>query len=213
MGHGYIGDGYGTDGGPDRDRDRARDDDRRGDWRGEPRGEWRDRDRNRGEHSPFMLEGRERDRDRNRDRDRDRGFVSRTADQARDWFREDEHDYRPSGEGRRFSGHQDDHYLNWRRQHMDALDRDYRDYCRERQQQFHQGFDSWRRNRQSAGGPQRSGGQSDELELTTALHMDGSGAGDTDASNAPQGTVDPVSTATLGTNNSENSHTDVGRRR
>jgi hypothetical protein len=30
---------------------------------------------------------------------------------------------------------------------MAQLDRDYADYCREREQQFHSDFDSWRRNR------------------------------------------------------------------
>ena len=239
MAHGYLGDGYGKNGmrDPDRGPDDDRRGDWRGEQHGgEPRGEWRDRDRDRdrardeGDRSRFMFEGRDRDRDRERSdhRDSDRGFFSRTADEARDWFREDEHDYRPSSQhredrsrwsgderhsrqqpsGQRVSSHQDDHYLDWRQQQMDALDRDYQDYCRERQQQFHQDFDSWRRNRQSgSGGSQWSPKQMEELELDE--RMDGSGRDDTDASNAPRGTVDPVATATLGTNNSENST--VGR--
>jgi hypothetical protein len=42
-----------------------------------------------------------------------------------------------------------DHYRNWRDRELSKLDRDYEDYCREREQQFNQDFDSWRRNRQS----------------------------------------------------------------
>jgi len=43
---------------------------------------------------------------------------------------------------------QDDHYRSWRDRQMGQLDTDYADYCREREQQFNQDFDSWRRNRQ-----------------------------------------------------------------
>ena len=32
---------------------------------------------------------------------------------------------------------------------LSELDRDYEDYCREREQQFHSDFDSWRRSRSS----------------------------------------------------------------
>jgi hypothetical protein len=239
MAHGYLGDGYGKYG--DRDPDGGRDEDRRGDWRGEWRGEqpgrWRDRDREdeyrgqrRGEPDRgwperdrgFMFEGRG-------DRGDDEGFFSRTADQARDWFRQDEHDYRPErpyqGRGRpqgqqgsRFGSHQDDHYLSWRQQQMDALDRDYQDYCRERQQQFHQDFDSWRSSRpprSAGGGSQPSGAamgqQPGELELTAQHDMAGRSGGSTDPSNAQGSTTAPESSATLGTNNSENSTT--GRRR
>ncbi len=202
MGHGYIGDGYGLDGGPDRDR--GRDDDRR-DWRGEQRRDWSDRER-----GPFMFDRddprRDRARYRNSDRfegrDDDRGFFSRTADDARDWFREDEHDYRPTSDARRTSSHPDDHYLRWRQQHMDALDRDYEDYCSERQQQFHQDFDSWRRNRQagSSSGSQPSGQELEELELSD---RDMTGTGNTVAG------ANPTSEATLGTNTPENSHTNL----
>ena len=48
-----------------------------------------------------------------------------------------------------FGSSQDDHYRSWRDRQMSELDRDYEDYCRERQQQFHSDFDSWRRNRSS----------------------------------------------------------------
>ena len=49
-----------------------------------------------------------------------------------------------------FSSHQDDHYRSWRDRQMEALDRDYEDYCREREQQFHSDFDNWRSNREQA---------------------------------------------------------------
>ncbi|HEX6409980.1 MAG TPA: hypothetical protein VFZ88_05245 [Sphingomicrobium sp.] len=48
-----------------------------------------------------------------------------------------------------FGSSQDDHYRSWRDRQMSELDRDYDDYCREREQQFHSDFDSWRRNRLS----------------------------------------------------------------
>ncbi|HVM37971.1 MAG TPA: hypothetical protein VM265_06265 [Sphingomicrobium sp.] len=41
-----------------------------------------------------------------------------------------------------------DHYLRWRERQIAELDRDYQDYCREREQSFHQDFDSWRQSRQ-----------------------------------------------------------------
>ena len=42
-----------------------------------------------------------------------------------------------------------DHYRSWRDREMAKLDKDYADYCREREQQFNQDFDSWRSNRSS----------------------------------------------------------------
>ena len=41
----------------------------------------------------------------------------------------------------------DDHYRSWRDRHLSDLDRDYRDYCREREAQFHRDFDDWRRQK------------------------------------------------------------------
>ena len=82
MAHGYLGEGYGKNG--MRDPDDGRRNDERGDWRD------RDRSRDDDDRGRFMFEG------SNRDRDDDRGFFSRTADETRDWFRDDEHDYRTS---------------------------------------------------------------------------------------------------------------------
>lgn len=49
----------------------------------------------------------------------------------------------------KFGSSQDDHYRSWRDRQMSELDRDYDEYCREREQQFHQDFGAWRSNRQS----------------------------------------------------------------
>ena len=90
--------------------------------------------------------------------DRDRGGRG-----AQDRFREDDRQYRNTHEDRwasrdameaatrrsqrNFASHQDDHYRSWRDRQMEALDRDYEEYCREREQQFHRDFDSWRQPR------------------------------------------------------------------
>lgn len=50
-----------------------------------------------------------------------------------------------------FGSSQDDHYRSWRDIQLQQLDQDYDDYCREREQQFHSDFDSWRRNRPNTG--------------------------------------------------------------
>ena len=148
--------------------------------RGEDRDRWRDEDRERGR--------RERDPG---NRDRDRGFMLTGGDRFRsggDWER-----------GlRNFRSRQDDHYLSWRDKQMEALDRDYADYCREREQQFHQDFDSWRRSRRGnpeplQAGMTQTGLSSDptgELQLTA------------DEAVAPATGPDPMATATLGTSSS-----------
>ena len=149
-----------------------------------------------------------------RDEDRERGSVDR-RDLDRDWRGErrfmfgDEDRGRFSERGmsqygreqggysrgrRSFSSPYDDHYRSWRDQQMQALDRDYEDYCREREQQFHQDFDSWRRQRQAnqphlQAGMTQSGASGDPagtLELTREQ-----------TSRRP--TPDPTATATLGT--------------
>lgn len=49
----------------------------------------------------------------------------------------------------RFGSHpHDEHYSEWRRQQMNALDRDYDEYRRENRDKFHNEFSSWRTNRQ-----------------------------------------------------------------
>jgi len=74
-----------------------------------------------------------RDKDRDRDREQESfGYGSAMGGTM-------------GGFGNQTSGSsQDDHYRSWRDRQMSELDRDYEDYCRERQQQFHSDFDSWR---------------------------------------------------------------------
>jgi hypothetical protein len=51
-----------------------------------------------------------------------------------------------AGYGERGAGH-DPHYSQWRQRQLDALDRDYDEYCREHQSRFDQEFASWRERR------------------------------------------------------------------
>lgn len=98
-----------------------------------------------------------------------------------------------------FSSQQDDHYRSWRNRQMEALDRDYADYCREREQQFHRDFDSWREKRSGKKrNPQISAEEVMELDDSARL------------STQPQSEPEPVAEATLGTNNREN--VEPGRR-
>ena len=46
----------------------------------------------------------------------------------------------------------DDNYRQWRDRQIRQFDSEYEDYCRERQQQFEQDFDSWRGSRLTEGG-------------------------------------------------------------
>lgn len=96
---------------------------------------------------------------------------------------------------RHFSSSQDDHYLSWRDKQIDALDRDYADYCREREQQFHAEFDAWRNRRRTNPEPLQAGmtqtGQSSDISGTLELSSE--------AEVRPQPQPDPVDTATLGT--------------
>jgi hypothetical protein len=168
MAHGYLEDGYGMHGDSDSDRGEHRHDWRERNWRS-GRDDWRDRDRG------AIFGGRER--------------GSREG-----YGREHGFDY---SEGRRsFSAHPDDHYRSWRDRHMSELDRDYADYCRERETQFHRDFDDWRTRKYGNPQPLRTG-------------MTGSGlshdpTGETQAAeNASAPTTaetDPTAAATLGTN-------------
>ncbi|MFL6786586.1 MAG: hypothetical protein ACJ8E0_09995 [Sphingomicrobium sp.] len=111
---------------------------------------------------------------------------------------------------RNFSSHQDDHYRSWRDQQMGALDRDYEDYCREREQQFHQDFDSWRQNRQAQGlRAQPMPGQGIQSQGVQGSHNRQAGSSDSvmeldnpahSAAGAVSGTPTPMEEATLGTN-------------
>jgi hypothetical protein len=202
MAHGYLGDGYGTHGeiDPDResDSDRGRmqrgDDNRVRGWR-----EARDRD-DRGVGRGFAFAGDRNDpSERSWQRDREqrwpedrwpeqRGRADSYNRQAQDWSGQ----HRPSA-------HPDDHYRSWRERHMSELDRDYEEYCRECEQQFHRDFDNWRQNRgQRDNGTKATAADAGELELTHERAL-------ADDANTPS----PIDAATLGTNNSAN--TIIGR--
>ena len=188
--HGYLGDGFGAHGEIDPDRDDDRD---RG--RKERDRDWRDRDRG------LMFGDRQQDQYRDDDPRSERyrrdegygGFRSHyRGGREQDRF-EDRGSY---SEGRRrYSSNPDDHYRSWRDRQMQALDRDYEDYCREREQQFHRDFDSWRNQRHGNPEPLRTG------MTQTGLSHDPTGEMQLteDAALDPQNTTDPMGTATLGT--------------
>ena len=70
---------------------------------------------------------------------------------------------------------EDQIYRNWRDRQIKQLDREYQDYCREREQQFHQEFDQWRRNRR------QNENRADELQLGSA----GSGTRELESGSQP----------------------------
>ena len=124
----------------------------------------------------------------------------RDADRERSWR---ERDLGDRDRDRRFmfgdrGSSSDEYYLSWRDRQMEALDRDYAEYRREREQQFHQDFDAWLRHRHEnvpplQTGMTQSGLSSDptgELQLT-----------EDEAITSPSG-PDPMATATLGTSTS-----------
>lgn len=197
--HGYLHDTYDNDDfgrGDDRERGAWRDEER--DWRDHPRDRWSGRDhgdRGRG----FMFD--ERDRDRSREHS---AFSSPSPDHARRLFRDDDRHSGADqwrGSGGRFSASSDDHYRSWRDRQIEALDRDYADYCREREQQFHSDFDSWRRGRENRGetgqNQSRQRQSSEEVMDLDNPMIEGSGE-------IAGATTSPMGAATLGTNNSEN---------
>jgi hypothetical protein len=211
----------------------------RGSNRDYDRGYGRDYDRDRG----FMFDDQDRNRDRDRgsdrgsDRDGGRGFFERMGDQARSWTGDDDRDHRSdrgawenngdwpqrnrgmsgSNESRgNVSNHPDDHYRSWRDRQMQALDRDYADYCREREQQFHSEFDSWRQNRQQQQGSgqnqqQAQGGGQNQDELLLAESRSAE-TGSTAPADQMTTTPSPEGEATLGTNNPANAGTGRGGR-
>lgn len=143
--------------------------------------------------------------------DRDRGMSHYGREHGYGGF---QGDYGPSGRNqggfggrgdwerapRGFRSRQDDHYQSWRDRQMDALDRDYADYCREREQQFHQDFDQWRQNRQSNRQP-----------LQTGMTQTGTSEPVMELNQPAEGTTSPTGEATLGTNSDPNEGTARGR--
>ncbi|HET7604700.1 MAG TPA: hypothetical protein VFK28_01350 [Sphingomicrobium sp.] len=198
MAHGYLGDGYGTHGeidpDSDADRDRMHRNDEGRDRASRERPDWDDRDRGFAFGADHTRRGGRDWRDDQAQRwpqnrwPEQRGRADSYNRQAEDWSGQ----HRPSA-------HPDDHYRSWRDRHMSELDRDYEEYCRECEQQFHRDFDSWRQNRgQRDNGTKAAAAETGELELTQDRALAGQG-------NTPS----PIDAATLGTNNSAN--TIIGR--
>lgn len=151
-----------------------------------------------GVHGEFDPDrGDERGRDwRGTDRDRGRmfgGWDQGTSSERRwsDLNRRGEYD-----QGRRnFSANPDDHYRSWRNRHMSELDRDYEDYCREREERFHSDFNAWRQQRHGSvqalqTGMTQSGLSADPTGLAQA---------ETQTSPASPDVEDPMASATPGT--------------
>jgi hypothetical protein len=147
-------------------------------------------------------EDRGSDRDRRRDDDRERGW--RGSDRDRDRDRNERNlnfmlgDQDRSWERNRVGSGQDDHYLSWRERQMAALDADYADYCREREQQFHQDFDAWRNQKHGNPQPLQAGmtqpGMSKDPEGTLELTNE----------SQSQGQPDAMADATLGASSGRN---------
>lgn len=115
----------------------------------------------------------------------ERGFFSRAGDEVRSWFGDNEAERRRELDQRnderyaRQQGHHpdDNHYGNWRRGQIAALDRDYDEYRSENATKFENDFSTWRTDRQ---------GQRDSLSRV-AEHMEVVGS-----DGAHIGTVDKV---------------------
>jgi hypothetical protein len=185
MAHGYM-----REYDEDYDRDEMRD-------RGSERGSHRNRD--------FMMGDRDRSWDEERNRNFDRGSsqsISGHSSWDGGWDR-DRHsspgqsqwtssiNQRQSGG---HSSHQDDHYRSWRDKQMEALDRDYADYCKEREQQFHSDFDTWRSQRRDSVQPLRTG----MTQTGTGTNPEGMPDIATDLETSAQGQK-PMADATVGT--------------
>lgn len=172
MAHGYMRE-FDEGWGDERDRQR--------DVRGE--------DGLRNEQKTNFMIG-ERDRGLEHDRNRAGGFFGNITNQGRERGASGGHGAR-EGASSDFRSHQDDHYLSWRAKQIEALDRDYADYCREREQQFHEDFDNWRLSRR----PTDEG--EDELLLTTPRSTTGTEAS-SEGSVRSKVALDPENAATPG---------------
>ena len=168
---------------------------------------FRDRDDDRGFFSRMGHEAGSSFRDDERDYRGDRGAWENN----RDWPQRDRdigsygrdrsafsspREWNEEGSG--YSSHPDHHYRSWRRKQIEGLDRDYADYCREREQQFHSDFDAWRSQRHANRQPLRTG-------MTQTVTGDPSGMTQAEADTSAGSTgneTDPLDTATLGTSSS-----------
>lgn len=142
------------------------------DWRG-------DRGGRRGERDHLLFGECNADPQRSRAQVRDESDWRRGADR---------------GPQRDFRSSIDDHYRSWRERHMSELDRDYDEYCREREQQFHSDFAEWRRSKHGNPEPLRTG------MTQTGLSSDPSGEFQLNEDQQVRAATgsDPMATATLG---------------
>jgi hypothetical protein len=127
--------------------------------------------------------------------DRERGSRDVKSDRERD-FMFGGRDEERFGRGR--ADHPDSHYLNWRDRHMRELDRDYEEYRREREQQFHQDFSAWRLQKHGNPPPLQAG----MTQTSTSGDTDGTLELSTEAGNPAEGGANPMAAATLGTTSS-----------
>ena len=186
MAHGYL-----------RDYDERGDEDRERDWRDR---EWRGTERNRS----FMIgERRPHEYDSSRWTGRsgygpEHGYGGFQGDYSRSGREQGGFGGRGDWEHGRtsFSPNPEDHYRSWRDKQMAALDRDYEDYCREREAQFHRDFDAWRSRRRSSPEPLQTG------MTQSGLSADPTGMSQAESEMAPASAAseDPTAAATLGTN-------------
>ena len=117
-----------------------------------------------------------------------------------------------------FGSSQDDHYRSWRDRQMSELDRDYDDYCREREQKFHSDFDSWRRNRPNQSPSASTNAQGSDVGAsanagvgTTTSSMTGTaGAGSAGASGSSVIGGNSPSSSSTGDATSQNATADTG---
>lgn len=82
----------------------------------------------------------------------DRGFFARAGDEVRSWFGDEDAERRREADMRydeRAYNDRDSDYGNWRRNQIEALDRDYDEYRSHNRSKFENEFTTWRSGRQS----------------------------------------------------------------
>jgi len=188
---GYRGDGYGVygDHGDDDFRfgdDQGGGDRERGKFRGDRHERGHDDDHNRDNgprqgaaHGNVMGRAERAVRSYTQGGDHDSGRGHQLSDDPRAVGAADRWNQQHGREGYEGSYAQhNDPYHSYRERHLAELDRDYDDWCRQREQQFHSEFNDWRSRRQLSSGQvgqtqsQISSQQGDmpALELSDAAH-------------------------------------------
>ena len=83
------------------------------------------------------------------------------------------------------TSHFDENYRRWRDQEIAKLDREYEEYCRERQQRFESDFHGWRESRRGKASESTAGGDGD----ASATHSSTGSSPERGATNEEQGDV------------------------